>query len=108
MVRIRRHICARDIGKPRELTERASQLDRFDAINIQFTSGTTGLPKGATLSHRNILNNAYFCGLAMNLHEGDRLAVPVPLYHCFGMVMSNLACLVHGGVMVYPSDAFEP
>ena len=90
------------------LAEIGPSLDRMDAINIQFTSGTTGLPKGATLSHRNILNNAYFCGLAMGLKEGDRLCVPVPLYHCFGMVMSNLACLVHGAVMVYPSDAFDP
>ncbi len=91
-----------------ELARIGPTLDRLNAINIQFTSGTTGLPKGATLSHRNILNNAYFCGLAMGLKEGDRLCVPVPLYHCFGMVMSNLACLVHGGVMIYPSDAFDP
>ncbi len=90
------------------LTDIGPRLDRLEAINIQFTSGTTGLPKGATLSHRNILNNAYFCGLAMGLKEGDRLCVPVPLYHCFGMVMSNLACLVHGGVMIYPSDGFDP
>jgi fatty-acyl-CoA synthase len=83
-------------------------LKAKDAINIQFTSGTTGLPKGATLSHRNILNNAYFVGLGMGLREGDRLCVPVPLYHCFGMVMSNLACMVHGAVMVYPSDGFDP
>ncbi len=83
-------------------------LDRGDAINIQFTSGTTGLPKGATLSHRNILNNAYFVGLSMGLKRGDRLCVPVPLYHCFGMVMSNLACCVHGATIVYPSAGFEP
>ncbi|MAM38794.1 MAG: AMP-binding protein [Erythrobacter sp.] len=85
-----------------------AQLDRNDAINIQFTSGTTGLPKGATLSHRNVVNNAYFCGIAMGLTEGDRLCVPVPLYHCFGMVMSNLACALHGATMVYPSAGFEP
>jgi fatty-acyl-CoA synthase len=91
-----------------ELAAIGPKLDRNDAINIQFTSGTTGLPKGATLSHRNILNNAYFVGLGMGLREGDRLCVPVPLYHCFGMVMSNLACLVHGGTMVYPADAFDP
>jgi len=83
-------------------------LDRNDPINIQFTSGTTGLPKGATLSHRNILNNAYFVGLGMGLHEGDRLLIPVPLYHCFGMVMGNLACVVHGATMVYASEGFEP
>ncbi|MDP3740436.1 MAG: AMP-binding protein [Hyphomonadaceae bacterium] len=83
-------------------------LDRNDAINIQFTSGTTGLPKGATLSHRNILNNAYFVGLGMGLKPGDRLLIPVPLYHCFGMVMGNLACIVHGAAMVYSSEGYEP
>ena len=92
----------------RRIGEIAAGLDRHDAINIQFTSGTTGLPKGATLSHRNILNNAYFVGLSMGLKEGDRLCVPVPLYHCFGMVMSNLACCVHGGTIVYPGPAFDP
>ncbi len=90
------------------MAETAADLTPGDPINIQFTSGTTGLPKGATLSHRNILNNAYFVGLAMGLREGDRLCVPVPLYHCFGMVMSNLACLVHGATMVYPAASFEP
>jgi fatty-acyl-CoA synthase len=83
-------------------------LTADDAINIQFTSGTTGLPKGATLSHRNILNNAYYVGLGMGLREGDRLCIPVPLYHCFGMVMGNLACLVHGAAMIYPSEGFDP
>ncbi len=86
----------------------AATLDRNDAINIQFTSGTTGLPKGATLSHRNILNNAYFVGLGMRLGQGDRLLIPVPLYHCFGMVMGNLNCIVHGATMVYASEGFEP
>jgi fatty-acyl-CoA synthase len=92
----------------RELVALAASLRPNDPINIQFTSGTTGSPKGATLSHRNVLNNAYFVGLGMGLHEGDRLCIPVPLYHCFGMVMSNLACLVHGATMVYPSAAFDP
>ena len=94
-----------DLGRLADIGE---TLDRNDAINIQFTSGTTGLPKGATLSHRNILNNAYFVGAAMGLGEGDRLCIPVPLYHCFGMVMANLACAVHGATMVYASEGFEP
>ncbi len=79
-----------------------------DPINIQFTSGTTGAPKGATLSHRNILNNGYFVGRSIRLGPGDRLCIPVPLYHCFGMVMGNLGCLTHGAAMVYPSEVFEP
>jgi len=83
-------------------------LDRNEAINIQFTSGTTGLPKGATLSHRNILNNAYMVGEGMGLKPGDRLLIPVPLYHCFGMVMGNLTCTVHGCTMIYASEGFEP
>ncbi len=88
---------------------RASRLlHPGDAINIQFTSGTTGFPKGATLTHRNILNNGFFVGEAMRMTESDRLCVPVPLYHCFGMVMGNLACVTHGACIVYPSDAFDP
>ncbi len=83
-------------------------LKPSDAINIQFTSGTTGHPKGATLSHRNILNNGYFVGEAIRLTETDRLCIPVPLYHCFGMVMGNLGCLTHGATMVYPAEAFDP
>ena len=79
-----------------------------DAINIQFTSGTTGHPKGATLSHRNILNNGFFVGEAIRLTAHDRLCIPVPLYHCFGMVMGNLGCLTHGATMVYPAEAFDP
>jgi len=86
----------------------AGSLDVRDAINIQFTSGTTGSPKGATLSHRNILNNGFFVGRAIGLEAGDRLCLPVPLYHCFGMVMGNLACLTHGAAMVYPSEVFDP
>jgi fatty-acyl-CoA synthase len=91
-----------------EIAEIGRGLKPNDAINIQFTSGTTGSPKGATLSHANILNNAFFFGRTMGLREGDRLCIPVPLYHCFGMVMSNLACLLHGGTMVYPSAVFDP
>ena len=91
-----------------EIEKISETLDRNQPINIQFTSGTTGLPKGATLSHRNILNNAYFVGEGMGLGQGDRLLIPVPLYHCFGMVMGNLACTVHGGTMVYASEGYEP
>ena len=91
-----------------ELERRAATLDPNDAINIQFTSGTTGSPKGATLSHRNILNNGYILGGALRFEAGDRLCIPVPLYHCFGMVMGNLGCLTHGAAMVLPSDAFDP
>jgi fatty-acyl-CoA synthase len=79
-----------------------------EPINIQFTSGTTGLPKGATLSHRNILNNGFFSGEAIGLTCEDRLCIPVPLYHCFGMVMGNLGSVTHGAAMVYPADAFDP
>ena len=85
----------------------ASTLSPSDPINIQFTSGTTGLPKGATLSHINILNNGFFVGLGMGLRDGDRLCIPVPLYHCFGMVMGNLACIQHGATMIYPNDGFD-
>ncbi|CAJ0738190.1 AMP-binding protein [Ralstonia mannitolilytica] len=79
-----------------------------DAINIQFTSGTTGAPKGATLTHVNVVNNARFVAMAMNLREGDRLCIPVPLYHCFGMVMSVLTCTATGACMVFPGEAFDP
>ena len=81
---------------------------RTTPINIQYTSGTTGFPKGATLTHRNILNNGYFVARLQGFQPGDRLCVPVPLYHCFGMVMGNLGCTTHGATIVYPSDAFEP
>ncbi|HKT54579.1 MAG TPA: AMP-binding protein [Caulobacteraceae bacterium] len=91
-----------------EVRRIGAQLSCEDAINIQFTSGTTGPPKGATLSHRNILNNGYFVGRAIGLKAGERVCIPVPLYHCFGMVMGDLACLTHGAVMVYPSASFDP
>jgi fatty-acyl-CoA synthase len=91
-----------------KLAELGPKLQFDDAINIQFTSGTTGHPKGATLSHHNILNNGYFVGEGLKLTPADRLCIPVPLYHCFGMVMGNLGCLTHGSTMVYPSEAFDP
>ncbi|MCK0509000.1 AMP-binding protein [Aromatoleum anaerobium] len=91
-----------------ELAVRGETLQFDDPINIQFTSGTTGQPKGATLSHHNILNNGFFVAEAIRLVEGDRLCIPVPLYHCFGMVMGNLGCVTHGATMVYPCEAFEP
>ncbi len=91
-----------------QLAARALVCQPDDAINIQFTSGTTGLPKGATLTHFNILNNGYFTGEAMKLSRQDRLCIPVPLYHCFGMVLGVLSCVTHGATMVFPSEAFEP
>ena len=86
----------------------AEQLQFDDPINIQFTSGTTGFPKGATLTHHNILNNGFFIAEAMKFTESDRVCIPVPLYHCFGMVIGNLGCLTHGAAMVYPSEGFDP
>lgn len=86
----------------------AAALGNNDPINIQFTSGTTGFPKGATLTHRNILNNGFFIGECMRLTPEDRLCIPVPLYHCFGMVLGNLACFTHGAAIVYPNDGFDP
>ncbi|GAB4387057.1 MAG: AMP-binding protein [Phycisphaerales bacterium] len=86
---------------------RAEKIDVDDPVNIQFTSGTTGFPKAVVLTHHNILNNAYFTGIAMSLTERDRLCVPLPFYHCFGMVVSNLACLSHGACIVIASDHFE-
>jgi fatty-acyl-CoA synthase len=84
------------------------QRQQFDApINIQYTSGTTGYPKGATLSHHGILNNAYSVAHLLQLSHQDRLVIPVPLYHCFGMVMGNLACMTHGATMIYPSEGFD-
>lgn len=86
----------------------AAGLQFDDPANIQFTSGTTGAPKGATLTHHNILNNGFFVGESLRMTERDRVCIPVPLYHCFGMVMGNLACISHGAAMVYPGAAFEP
>ena len=91
-----------------ELARLQPLLQFDDPINIQFTSGTTGVPKGASLTHHNILNNGYFIGRAMRLTEADRLCIPVPLYHCFGMVLGNLACTTHGAAMVYPGEGFDP
>jgi fatty-acyl-CoA synthase len=90
------------------LADLAPKLQFDEPINIQFTSGTTGAPKGATLTHHNILNNGFFIGEAMKLTPQDRLCIPVPLYHCFGMVLGNLACTTHGTAMVYPGEGFDP
>ena len=90
-----------------ELASVQKTLQFDDPINIQYTSGTTGAPKGATLSHHNILNNGYFVAQGMNLTDQDRVVIPVPLYHCFGMVMGNLGCITHGATMIYPSDGFD-
>jgi fatty-acyl-CoA synthase len=95
-------------GDPARIAERAATLAFDDAINIQYTSGTTGFPKGATLSHHNILNNGYFVGELLSYTETDRVCLPVPLYHCFGMVMGNLACTSHGACIVLPSPGFDP
>jgi fatty-acyl-CoA synthase len=98
---------ARDAERHR-LAALGEELQFDDPINIQFTSGTTGFPKGATLTHHNILNNGFFLGQAMKFTERDRVCIPVPLYHCFGMVIGNLGCLTHGAAMVYPSEGFDP
>jgi len=99
-------VCA--MGSVAALADIARTLSPDDAINIQFTSGTTGMPKGATLSHLNILNNGRIVGEGMRFSERDRLCIPVPLYHCFGMVMGNLACVSHGAAAVFPNDGFDP
>nr|WP_199742881.1 AMP-binding protein [Nocardia stercoris] len=95
-------------ASPERLAQAAARLSPDDPINIQYTSGTTGFPKGATLSHRNILNNGYFVGELCGYTERDRICIPVPFYHCFGMVMGNLAATSHGAAMVIPGPAFEP
>ena len=86
----------------------SSQLDFDDPINIQYTSGTTGFPKGATLCHHSILNNGFFIGERMRFTDQDRLCIPVPFYHCFGMVLGNLACITDAVPMVLPSEGFDP
>jgi len=93
---------------PETLAQRQSEQEFDDPINIQYTSGTTGNPKGATLSHHNILNNGYYVARLQGFTENDRVCIPVPLYHCFGCVMGNLGCITHGATMVYPAEAFEP
>jgi fatty-acyl-CoA synthase len=93
---------------PQQLDAISAQLSCFEAINIQFTSGTTGNPKGATLTHHNVLNNAHFIAQAMNFSQADSLCIPVPLYHCFGMVLAVLACVSSGARMVFPGESFEP
>ncbi len=96
-------------GLPEDVVaERTATLEPGDPINIQYTSGTTGYPKGATLSHRNILNNGFFVTETMNFTDEDRLCIPVPFYHCFGMVMGNLGCTTHGATMVIPAPGFDP
>jgi fatty-acyl-CoA synthase len=95
-------------GNGAELDAITDSLDNSEPINIQYTSGTTGFPKGATLSHRNILNNGYFVGEGILYTENDRICIPVPFYHCFGMVMGNLAATSHGAAMIIPAPAFDP
>ncbi len=96
------------LGDPGDLERAGAALSPDDPVNIQYTSGTTGFPKGATLSHHNILNNGFFVGELCHYTEQDRVCIPVPFYHCFGMVMGNLACTSHGATMVIPAPAFEP
>ncbi len=91
-----------------ELDARTDECDFDDVINVQYTSGTTGLPKGASLTHHNILNNAHFVAETMHFTDADRLCIPVPLYHCFGMVLSTLLCATHGAAMVFPCEYFDP
>src|SRR3954447_18469977 len=100
----------RDASKvsAQELHEAEATLQFDDPINIQYTSGTTGFPKGATLTHHNILNNGFFIGETLKYSEQDRVCIPVPFYHCFGMVLGNLACTTHGATMVIPAEAYDP
>lgn len=90
------------------LLERENKISFEDATNIQFTSGTTGYPKGATLSHHNIVNNGMFVGERMGITHEDKICIPVPLYHCFGMVLGNMVALNYGAAMIYPSEGFDP
>jgi fatty-acyl-CoA synthase len=101
-------LSAADAVPPGRLAAREAQLSCDDPVNIQYTSGTTGFPKGATLSHHNILNNGYFVGELLDYTERDRICIPVPFYHCFGMVMGNLAATSHGACMVIPARSFDP
>ncbi|MBF6149262.1 MULTISPECIES: AMP-binding protein [Nocardia] len=101
-------VAAGRVADPARLDEAGARLAADDPINIQYTSGTTGFPKGATLSHHNILNNGYFVGELCGYTEADRICIPVPFYHCFGMVMGNLAATSHGAAMVIPAASFEP
>ena len=97
---------ARSSRRSSTLARQRLQFD--DPINIQYTSGTTGFPKGATLSHHNILNNGFFIGEMLHYTPIDRVCIPVPFYHCFGMVLGNLACTTHGSCMVIPGEAYDP
>ncbi|MDP9892779.1 fatty-acyl-CoA synthase [Variovorax boronicumulans] len=108
MQRFSQLLASGDASDPRVAAVQKTLKATDDPINIQFTSGTTGFPKGATLTHRNILNNGFFIGECMKLSPVDKLCIPVPLYHCFGMVLGNLACLTHGSAIVYPNDGFDP
>ncbi len=102
-------LLARSKGVPQDrLDEVAAGLSPHDAINIQYTSGTTGRPKGAMLSHRNILLNAFYAGESQRLDHADRVCLPVPLYHCFGCVLGSLCCVIHGATMVFPAESFQP
>jgi Acyl-CoA synthetases (AMP-forming)/AMP-acid ligases II len=94
--------------EPAQLAQRQASLDFDEVINIQYTSGTTGFPKGAMLTHHGLLNNGYWVGVRMRFSSNDRLCIPVPFYHCFGMVLGNLACVTHGATMVLPAPHFSP